>query len=52
MVGVLAYVYEEQVAGELQANLNTTFLESYKILPARTKAIDEMQVNVSTWIII
>lgn len=47
MVGVLAYVYEEQVTSELQANLNNTFLENYRIVPDKTKAIDSMQMNVS-----
>lgn len=49
MVGVLAYVYEEQVTSELQANLNNTFLENYRIVPDKTKAIDSMQMKVSLY---
>ncbi|XP_077286979.1 CD151 antigen-like [Arctopsyche grandis] len=45
MVGVLAYVYEEQVTTELQANLNNTFLENYRMVQDKTKAIDSMQIN-------
>lgn len=51
MVGVLAYVYEEQVTTELQANLNNTFLENYRIVQDKTKAIDSMQINVSIYYI-
>lgn len=46
MVGVLAYIYEEQVESELQLNLNSTFLDNYKIDMDKTKAIDDMQLEV------
>lgn len=43
MVGILAYVYEEQVHNELELNLNTTCLTNYKIDPVKTEAIDFLQ---------
>lgn len=48
MVGVLAYLYEEQVEAELNLNLNTTFLENYKVDEDKTRAIDNMQLEVRT----
>lgn len=46
MVGTLAYIYEEQVEAELKLNLNTTFLDNYKIDADKTRAIDDMQLQV------
>lgn len=46
MVGILAYVYKDQVRLELELNLNNTFLESYKIDVDKTEAIDRMQQKV------
>lgn len=46
MVGILAYVYKDQVHTELEMNLNNTFLENYKIDPVKTEAIDDMQQEV------
>lgn len=43
VAGVMAYIYEEQVSHELQANLNETFLENYGFDDYRTEAIDAMQ---------
>ncbi|XP_044730906.1 CD151 antigen-like [Chrysoperla carnea] len=43
MVGIMSYIYREQLNAELEQTLNTTFLESYAIDPHRTKAIDLMQ---------
>lgn len=43
MVGILAYVYKDQVQTELELNLNKTFLEYYKIDRVKTEAIDNMQ---------
>lgn len=43
MVGVLAYVYKENVETELAVNLNKTFMNYYGVDPARTAAIDRMQ---------
>ncbi|EEB18165.1 CD151 antigen, putative [Pediculus humanus corporis] len=45
MVGTLAYIYEEQVEAELKLNLNSTFLDNYKIDADKTKAIDDMQIE-------
>ncbi|KAK5643230.1 hypothetical protein RI129_007075 [Pyrocoelia pectoralis] len=41
MVGVLAYIYREQVHHELELNLNTTCLTNYKI--------DQQKTEYSTW---
>ncbi|KAK4886886.1 hypothetical protein RN001_003157 [Aquatica leii] len=43
MVGVIAYIYEEQVQHELELQLNNTFLSSYKIETDKTEAIDFLQ---------
>lgn len=43
MVGILAYIYEEQVEAELNLHLNSTFLDNYMIDEDKTKAIDDMQ---------
>ena len=43
MVGVLAYVYKENVETELAANLNRTFISSYSVDADKTAAIDRMQ---------
>ncbi|XP_075214345.1 CD151 antigen-like [Lycorma delicatula] len=43
MVGVLAYIYREQVNIELTTTLNDTFLQSYRINGEKTAAIDRMQ---------
>ncbi|XP_046394437.1 CD151 antigen-like [Ischnura elegans] len=43
MVGMLSYIYEEQVQGELAMSLNDTFLQNYNLDPPKTHAIDEMQ---------
>ncbi|KAK6630373.1 hypothetical protein RUM44_005040 [Polyplax serrata] len=45
MVGTLAYIYEEQVESELKLNLNSTFLDNYKVDTDKTKAIDDMQLQ-------
>lgn len=46
MVGILAYVYRDQVNMELELNLNNTFLENYMYDPRKTEAIDRMQQEV------
>ncbi|KAB0799823.1 hypothetical protein PPYR_07703 [Photinus pyralis] len=43
MVGVLAYIYQEQVQNELELNLNTTCLSNYRIDEQKTEAIDFLQ---------
>lgn len=50
MVGALAYIYEEQVEAELKLNLNSTFLDHYKIDMDKTRAIDDMQLEVILFI--
>nr|CAD7450775.1 unnamed protein product [Timema bartmani] len=45
MVGILSYVYQEQVYKELELNLNTTFSKSYSIDADKTTAIDQMQTQ-------
>lgn len=47
MVGILAYIYEEQVETELNLHLNATFLDNYMIDEDKTKAIDDMQTEVN-----
>lgn len=46
MVGVLAYVYKENVETELALNLNRTFMDSYGVDAEKTLAIDRMQREV------
>uniref|UniRef100_A0A1B6E5Y5 Tetraspanin n=1 Tax=Clastoptera arizonana TaxID=38151 RepID=A0A1B6E5Y5_9HEMI len=43
MSGLLAYIYQGQVDTELTLNLNSTFLETYRIKDPETLAIDRMQ---------
>lgn len=43
VAGVVAYVYQDQLRTELEANLNATFLTSYALDPARTRDIDGLQ---------
>ncbi|KAL1115975.1 hypothetical protein AAG570_005470 [Ranatra chinensis] len=43
MVGVLAYVYREQVQSELDHNLNSTFRQGYMVHAGHTAAIDTIQ---------
>lgn len=42
-VGSMSYVYDTQVEKELNRTLNNTFLSSYGVHNAKTRAIDEMQ---------
>ena len=46
MVGILAYIYEENVQTELEMNLNHTFLTYYKVDDDKTAAVDFLQENV------
>jgi hypothetical protein len=46
MVGVMAYLYEPHVDEELRLNLNSTFVENYKMDDSKTNAIDLMQMEV------
>lgn len=46
MVGILAFVYQEQVHSELQLNLNNTFMDNYQVNPEKTEAIDFLQDKV------
>ncbi|XP_014241297.1 CD151 antigen-like [Cimex lectularius] len=43
MVGMLSYVYRDQVEVELKHNLNATFVENYGVSLKITLAIDKMQ---------
>ena len=47
MVGVLAYVYKENVETELALNLNRTFMDYYGVDADKTAAIDRMQREVT-----
>lgn len=44
-VGGLAYFYESQIQDEIREDLNGTFLTSYGMDEARTRAIDMMQIE-------
>lgn len=46
MVGILAFVYQENVQTELSMNLNSTMLTTYKVDPDKTAAIDYLQEKV------
>lgn len=52
MVGVLAYVYRDQVEADLNYNLNETFVQKYGIEPLESFAIDKMQQEVYTFFIL
>ncbi|EFA02537.1 CD151 antigen isoform X1 [Tribolium castaneum] len=45
MVGVVAYIYEENVQSELEMSLNNTLLTTYKILEDKSQAVDFLQEN-------
>ncbi|KAF5302238.1 hypothetical protein FQA39_LY10277 [Lamprigera yunnana] len=45
MVGILAFIYQEQVPHELKLYLNETVLTNYKIDPDKTEAIDFLQME-------
>jgi CD151 antigen len=47
MVGILAYIYEENVQTELEMGLNNTFLTSYMIDDDVTHAVDFLQEKVT-----
>jgi hypothetical protein len=46
MVGVMSFLYEPHVEEELRLNLNSTFVENYKMDESKTSAIDLMQIQV------
>jgi hypothetical protein len=46
MVGVMSFLYEPHVEEELRLNLNSTFVENYKVDDSKTSAIDLMQIEV------
>lgn len=46
MVGILAYIYKDQVRLELELNLNNTFLTNYDFDLDKTDAINRMQQKV------
>lgn len=48
MVGLLSYIYEEQVETDLQLNLNETFMTNYMVDQDKTAAIDFLQERVSS----
>lgn len=47
IVGGLAYFYESHITDELVETLNSTFTIGYAVDPDKTRAIDEMQQEVS-----
>lgn len=49
IVGGLAYVYENHISDELVETLNSTFITGYAVDPDKTRAIDEMQQEVSNF---
>lgn len=46
MVGIVGFIYQEQVRTDLKLNLNQTFMSSYKINEEKTEAIDYLQDQV------
>jgi len=46
MVGIMSFLYEPHVADELSVNLNKTFIDNYKVDDGKTRAIDQMQIEV------
>lgn len=47
MVGVIGFLYHEQVSHDLRFNLNETFITQYEVDDVITKSIDNLQENVS-----
>lgn len=46
MVGIMSFLYEPHVSDELYLNLNKTFIDNYKVDDSKTRAIDQMQIEV------
>ena len=46
IIGLLAYVYQEQIDKDLDKYLNTTFIQQYGIDMERTQAVDRIQTEV------
>ena len=47
LIGLLAYVYYEQIGQDLQRHLPTVFTETYAVDLERTEIINSLQQNVS-----
>jgi len=47
IIGLLAYVYQEQIDKDLDRYLNTTFIQQYGIDMERTQAVDRIQTELS-----
>lgn len=50
LIGMLSYVYHEQVGADLRRNLRTVFNQEYSVHLRTTKAIDQVQQEVFTFI--
>ena len=46
VIGLLAYVYQDQVDNELQENLHDNFISTYGIHEENTLAVDRIQSKV------
>lgn len=43
MVGILAFIYMNQVESDLNYNMNSTLIDNYGVSPLQTEAFDKMQ---------
>ena len=46
VIGLLAYVYQDQVDNELQENLHDNFISTYGVHEENTLAVDRIQSKV------
>ena len=47
VIGLLSYVYQEQIDNDLQDSLRYTFVLSYGLVMENTEAVDKIQTKVS-----
>ena len=48
VIGLLSYVYQEQIDNDLQDSLRDTFILSYGLVMENTEAVDKIQTKVSS----
>ena len=46
VIGLLAYVYQEQIDTDLQDSLRDTFIDTYSLDIENTHAVDKIQTKV------
>ena len=46
VIGLLSYVYQDQIDMDLQASLKDTFIGTYSLDMENTRAVDKIQTTV------